>query len=203
MAVLHRPCNSSRKDTEVKTTLENLPSAQELDVDEAMHSVLRFHTAFGLVVNERPALPHHDDPEVNQVLSLVAQHLSIMSKHLLEFANNNPDKNLLVIRVHLMTEELGETVEAMAQGNHIKVLDGFADQRVVQDGSVLALGYGGGFMSAHREVMRANMSKLDAEGRPVLSPGGRVIKSDQYTPPVLDDALDECHQGLYFLEEGA
>ena len=43
------------------------------------------------------------------------------------------------------------------------------------------------------EVHRANMSKFDADGRPVLRADGKLLKSDRYAPPDIATALsDRC-----------
>lgn len=41
------------------------------------------------------------------------------------------------------------------------------------------------FLDAFDEVHRSNMSKLDHDGNPVLSPGGRVLKGPNYRKPEL------------------
>lgn len=40
-------------------------------------------------------------------------------------------------------------------------------------------------VAAFREVHRANMSKLGADGKPILNEAGRVVKGPDYTPPNL------------------
>ena len=46
-----------------------------------------------------------------------------------------------------------------------------------------ALTYGIDLDSVLREVHRANMSKLGADGKPLLRQDGKVLKSDRYRPP--------------------
>ena len=46
-----------------------------------------------------------------------------------------------------------------------------------------ALTYGIDLDPVLREVHRANMSKLGADGKPLLRQDGKVLKSDRYRPP--------------------
>lgn len=45
--------------------------------------------------------------------------------------------------------------------------------------------------SLFREVHRSNMSKLDIDGKPVYNIYGKVIKSSNYTPPVLEPIIEK------------
>lgn len=168
----------------------------DLGIDETMFSVFQFHEAFDLHNAEMPDLPFYTDPEVHMELARAAHILNMVSKDLRRFCEANPDKSIMPMRGHLMTEELAETLDAMSKGDLLMTMDGFADQRYVQDGSILALGLARGFLPAFREVHRSNMTKLGADGKPVLSDGGRVIKGPHYEKPNLYPALDEAHRGL-------
>lgn len=61
------------------------------------------------------------------------------------------------------------------------VADALADIVYVVYGT--ALTYGIDLDSVLREVHRANMSKLGADGKPLLRQDGKVLKSDRYRPP--------------------
>ena len=44
--------------------------------------------------------------------------------------------------------------------------------------------YGWDFGVAFNRVHNSNMSKLDDEGKPIYRQDGKVLKSDNYKPPV-------------------
>ena len=43
---------------------------------------------------------------------------------------------------------------------------------------------------ALKRVHRANMSKLDDDGKPIYRPDGKVLKSKNYKPPTLTDLVN-------------
>ena len=124
-----------------------------------------------------------------------------MSVELLEDAKlrtrlHGPQAGVCSLRLHLCLEELSELAEAMSKKDIVGCLDALCDMRYVADGTTLALGLEGAWGAAFREVHRSNMSKLDAEGRPVKNEAGRVIKGPEYSPPdlvkILTGGGDDC-----------
>jgi len=91
------------------------------------------------------------------------------------------------LRVDLVQEEVGEFVAASEQGDLIGIADALADIVYVVYGT--ALTYGIDLDVVLREVHRSNMSKLDSDGKPVLRPDGKVLKSDRYVRPEIAAAL--------------
>jgi predicted HAD superfamily Cof-like phosphohydrolase len=89
--------------------------------------------------------------------------------------------DLVELRVGLLAEEVDEFAAASAARDLVEVADALADLVYVAYGS--AVTYGIDLDAVLAEVHRSNMSKLDADGRPVLRPDGKVLKSDRYTPP--------------------
>jgi predicted HAD superfamily Cof-like phosphohydrolase len=88
---------------------------------------------------------------------------------------------LAVLRVQLLAEEAEEFKAAAQAGDLIAVADALADVVYVAYGS--AVTYGIDLDAVLAEVHRSNMSKLDADGRPLLREDGKVLKSSRYTPP--------------------
>lgn len=80
-----------------------------------------------------------------------------------------------------MEEEFGELIQAVAQRDLVAIADALADIVYVAYGT--ALTYGVDLDAVLHEVHRANMSKLDADGRPIRRADGKVLKSDRYSPP--------------------
>lgn len=42
---------------------------------------------------------------------------------------------------------------------------------------------------AMRRIHKSNMSKLDEEGKPIYRADGKVLKGENYAPPILDDLI--------------
>lgn len=97
------------------------------------------------------------------------------------------DPALARLRVDLVQEEVGEFIAASEQGDLIGIADALADIVYVVYGT--ALTYGIDLDAVLREVHRSNMSKLDSDGKPVLRPDGKVLKSDRYFPPDIASVL--------------
>lgn len=100
-----------------------------------------------------------------------------------------PAPETMLTRLHLIQEELSELALAMATRDIVGVLDALCDLQYVVDGAFLNHGLAAVKEAAFAEVHRSNMSKLGADGRPVLGPTGRVIKGPLYSPPELTQFL--------------
>lgn len=109
-----------------------------------------------------------------------------------------PDADLLRLRWRLITEEYKEVVEEFeklrAAGNFaewhasmLRLAKELADLRYVAEGA--AVSFGIDHEAVYREVHRSNMSKLQANGTPLLREDGKVLKSDGYTPPDIEGVL--------------
>jgi predicted HAD superfamily Cof-like phosphohydrolase len=88
---------------------------------------------------------------------------------------------LIQLRISLLEEEVAEFQEAARQRDLVGVADALADIVYVAYGA--AVSFGIDLDAVVAEVHRANMSKLDEHGRPVLRADGKVCKSDRYQPP--------------------
>jgi predicted HAD superfamily Cof-like phosphohydrolase len=96
------------------------------------------------------------------------------------------NRNIIELRMMLLEEEgIEEFGKAANAKDRVGVLDSLCDAQYILSGTVLALGYAGVFDAAFREVHRANMSKLGADGRPVRRQDGKILKGPNYTPPDL------------------
>lgn len=96
---------------------------------------------------------------------------------------------LAQLRVRLLREEVEEFADATERRDLVAIADALADVVYVAYGS--AVTYGIDLDAVVREVHRSNMSKLDANGRPILREDGKVLKSDRYRPPNVGNVLDE------------
>jgi predicted HAD superfamily Cof-like phosphohydrolase len=92
------------------------------------------------------------------------------------------------LRVRLLREEVEEFAAATERRNLVGIADALADIVYVAYGS--AVTYGINLDAVLSEVHRANMSKLDEQGRPVLREDGKVLKSARYCPPDVPTVLE-------------
>lgn len=102
------------------------------------------------------------------------------------------DEDLNAFRITLLQEELDELKEALAQGDIVETLDALIDLQYVLDGAFLSFGLHGVKRESFDEVHRSNMSKLGADGKPVLRESdGKVLKGPDYFKPDLAQFV-EC-----------
>ncbi len=94
------------------------------------------------------------------------------------------DAKTNALRVSLLAEELEELQEALAAGDMVEVLDALTDIQYVLDGAYLSFGLHGVKTAAVEEGQRSNMSKLGADGKPVVREGdGKILKGPDYFKP--------------------
>ena len=95
------------------------------------------------------------------------------------------------MRFEIMREENEEYREAIAQNDLVAIADALADQLYVLCGTILAHGLQDKIVEVLHEIHRSNMSKLDANGRPIRRADGKVLKSDSYFRPNLGPILSD------------
>ena len=94
-----------------------------------------------------------------------------------------PDEKTVKLRFDLIKEELNELEKAMKEKNLQEVADALTDILYVTYGAGCA--YGINLDKCFKEVQRANMSKLDNNGKPIYNENGKVMKGPDYSPPNL------------------
>ena len=93
-------------------------------------------------------------------------------------------------RVDFLQEELDELKEAIANNDYVETLDALIDLQYVLDGTFLALGFHTLKDEGFDEVHRSNMSKLGADGNPILrEEDGKILKGPNYFKPDLAKIL--------------
>jgi predicted HAD superfamily Cof-like phosphohydrolase len=90
-------------------------------------------------------------------------------------------EELAQARQGFLESEVAEVAEGVANGDLANIAQELADVVYVAYGTALA--YGIDLDAVLAEVHRANMSKLDADGRPLMRADGKVLKSPLYRPP--------------------
>jgi predicted HAD superfamily Cof-like phosphohydrolase len=88
-----------------------------------------------------------------------------------------------LLRYKLMREENEEYLEACQQGDLVQIADALGDQLYILCGTLLKHGLHDKIEEVFREIQRSNMSKLDANGKPIYREDGKVLKSELYFPP--------------------
>ncbi len=152
---------------------EAITTELERKMDTTLRAVKEFHTAFDL----KPATERPSEPAL-MALNDCHQRLAEVGKLAHELAALHQCPHLL--RVQLMAEELAEFVEAVAKWDRKEMLHELADCRVVADGTAITYGLERALVPAVLEISRANMSKLGADGKPLLSEAGRVMKGPNF-----------------------
>ena len=99
-----------------------------------------------------------------------------------------PDEKTMKLRFDLIQEELNELKEAMDTKNLKEVADALTDILYVTYGAGYA--YGIDLDKCFKEVQRANMSKLDENGKPIFNEKGKVMKGPNYKKPDLKQFVE-------------
>lgn len=99
---------------------------------------------------------------------------------------------VVVLRLRLMMEELGELSSAMHQNDLVLISDGLADLLYVVVGTAIA--YGIPINDVFREVHRSNMTKAPLNQH---SKGGKVSKEGYEPPQILSILLGNSNPGEY------
>ena len=94
-----------------------------------------------------------------------------------------PDDKTMLLRFNLIQEELNELELAMKTKNLKEIADALTDILYVTYGAGYA--YGINLDKCFKEVQRANMSKLGADGKPIYNEKGKVMKGPNYSEPNL------------------
>lgn len=161
--------------------------------DRLMEIVAEFHRAFDCYVADQPTAVLFGATG-STLLSTGAAQMETLSRDLNTAAQKMKEFGdegaaLLLIRLQLIQEELAELADAMTRQDIVGCLDALADLDYVVTGTYLTLGLGAHRMAALEEVHSSNMSKLDENGRPIISASGRVVKGPNYRRPDLITVL--------------
>ncbi|MCT4562440.1 MAG: nucleoside triphosphate pyrophosphohydrolase family protein [Crocinitomicaceae bacterium] len=96
----------------------------------------------------------------------------------------------LELRHRLMAEENDEYLEAAKRGDLVEIADALGDQLYILCGTILKHGMQDKIIEVFEEIQRSNMSKLDADGKPIYREDGKVMKSELYFKPDIAKVLE-------------
>ncbi|MGZ2260041.1 pyrophosphohydrolase domain-containing protein [Roseobacter sp. A03A-229] len=99
-------------------------------------------------------------------------------------------KHRAQMRLDILEEEVAELRAAVEAGDLVEALDALCDIQYVLDGTFLEFGLHQLKQDAMAEVHSSNMSKLGADGRPVLRDDGKVLKGPGFQQPDLARLLE-------------
>jgi predicted HAD superfamily Cof-like phosphohydrolase len=95
------------------------------------------------------------------------------------------------LRYNLMKEENEEYLEAAKKNDIIEIADALGDQLYILCGTILRHGLQHKIVEVFEEIQRSNMSKLDANGKPIYREDGKVLKSELYFKPNIRKILED------------
>jgi predicted HAD superfamily Cof-like phosphohydrolase len=97
----------------------------------------------------------------------------------------------VLLRYKLMREENEEYLEAAQNGDIVEIADALGDMLYILFGTILKHGLQDKISEVFQEIQRSNMSKLDADGKPIYREDGKVLKSELYFKPDIKTILDK------------
>ena len=98
-------------------------------------------------------------------------------------------KELIELRIKLLTEEVEEYAEAARNGDLLEILDALADIGYILAGTIINHGMQHIYDEAFDEVHRSNMAKL-VNGKVIRRDDGKVLKPVNWKPPQLAQFLE-------------
>ena len=90
-----------------------------------------------------------------------------------------------------MREENDEYLDACKQGDLVEVADALGDQLYILCGTILKHGLQHKIEEVFDEIQRSNMSKLDANGKPLFRDDGKILKGENYFKPNIKEILED------------
>jgi predicted HAD superfamily Cof-like phosphohydrolase len=100
-------------------------------------------------------------------------------------------EKIIALRHRLMAEENDEYLEAAQNNDLTQIADALGDKLYILCGTIIAHGLQHKIVEVFEEIHRSNMSKLDANGKPIYRDDGKIMKSDRYFLPDIDTVLNK------------
>ena len=95
------------------------------------------------------------------------------------------------LRHRLMEEENNEYLEAARNKDLVEIADALGDKLYILCGTILAHGLQDKIVEVFDEIQRSNMSKLSADGLPVIREDGKILKGPNYFKPNIKSILEK------------
>ena len=101
------------------------------------------------------------------------------------------DESTIELRYRLMQEENDEYLEAARKKDLVEIADALGDKLYILCGTILAHGLQDKIIEVFDEIQRSNMSKLSADGTPVIREDGKILKGPNYFKPNIKSILEK------------
>ena len=101
------------------------------------------------------------------------------------------DEFTIELRYRLMQEENDEYLEAARKKDLVEIADALGDKLYILCGTILAHGLQDKIVEVFDEIQRSNMSKLSADGKPVIRKDGKILKGPNYFRPNIKSILEK------------
>lgn len=105
----------------------------------------------------------------------------VMGTHSYSANSGWPDNERLTLRYRLITEEYQEFVEALLLRDFIGMVDALGDLVYVIYGTAIECGVD--LDEVLNIIQRSNISKLGADGHPIIRDDGKVLKGPNFIAP--------------------
>ena len=148
------------------------------------HLVDEFHQKFG-VPHGDPKHPTLDFERVRLRFDLIAEEFCELIAAL--YGENTAEDVRADIAGAIWFAQRIEDMDPRT-GDIVEVADALGDLEVVINGFALEAGIP--LPSVIAEIHRSNMSKLGADGEPILREDGKILKGPNYTEPDIEGVLD-------------
>ena len=99
--------------------------------------------------------------------------------------------SIVELRHRLMQEENDEYLEACRNNDLTQIADALGDKMYILFGSIIAHGLQYKIEEIFDEIHRSNMSKLDDNGKPIYREDGKIMKSENYFLPQIEEILEK------------
>lgn len=143
--------------------------------------VLEFHRAFGQLAPERYTPTR--DPKVLELRCrlLLEEVLEFCAAAGVRVYNSSPDYCNRISAIDDLELVHNLTMTDDAKIDDVAMADALGDIKYVADGAAVCSGLD--LEPVEKEIHRSNMSKLRADGTPIIREDGKVLKSELYSPP--------------------
>jgi len=106
------------------------------------------------------------------------------------------------LRHRLMEEENNEYLQACEENDLQGIADAVADKLYILCGTIVEHGLQDYIEPLFNEVHRSNMSKLDADGNPIIREDGKILKSERYFKPNLKKVINRINKKKSHVSRG-
>lgn len=109
--------------------------------------------------------------------------------NLIESQNYKLNQDVYLLRYSLALEELQEYLIGCGKKDEVEIADALGDQLYILLGTIISHGLEDKIEAIFDEIHRSNMTKLDANGKPIYREDGKVKKSDLFEEPNIEKIL--------------